>query len=497
MATRHLSGVRFADQFSGINAGAKIAAACADLPATGGIVDCCGFAGIQNITQDIFAGLSMPNLTLVVGAAQFHCTVTQTPSHVANVRIVGVASNGAVQASELNYGTRFIWDGANGGTVLLLDCVRDSCFEGFAIAPGAGTIGIGIRIDHATAPSGVFASMNNRFKAVTVYTSTCGVQVGNSSVANNSEHVFEDCTIVGAGTYGYYINHGQSKQIKILRGSISGRTYGGYINAGSAVFDTINLSSNGIDFIGASPIDTVTIQNCESENSGGFFSHTGGALGLWALTLIGNSYVPNLVVGNTLLFFGQAGILTMIGNDFSGGVYAAGHKISVQGTLAGTARVVSIGNIYGNPDALKNNPQAGNCDVVSLNDMAWTPTGIAQMSNILGNTYNGAIVLSNGANNDIASVISAYTTARTSFFRITGPTGAFSISGFTDGESGRTIKVFNTTAQQMTIKNLTGSSAANQIQTLSGGDVVLRTGTSIATFLYDITLQKWILESTN
>jgi hypothetical protein len=48
-----ISAVRYAQQFPGPNAGAKIAAAIADLPVTGGTVDARGFEGAQTITSTI------------------------------------------------------------------------------------------------------------------------------------------------------------------------------------------------------------------------------------------------------------------------------------------------------------------------------------------------------------------------------------------------------------------------------------------------------------
>jgi hypothetical protein len=48
-----ISAVRYADQFPGANAGAKIAAAIADLPVTGGTVDARGFEGAQTISSTL------------------------------------------------------------------------------------------------------------------------------------------------------------------------------------------------------------------------------------------------------------------------------------------------------------------------------------------------------------------------------------------------------------------------------------------------------------
>jgi len=489
-----INNVRYPDLFAGANAGVKIVAAIADLPSTGGIVDCRGLEGTQTLAQNIFAGLSNRPIRFLCGATQFHVQVTQTISLQEQVRLIGtdIFSDGAT-----NYQTSFIWDGTSGGTVLLLDCVRDSIIEGLAILPGSGTVGIGIRIDHVSTPTGAFHAENDRFYSCSIGPSTTAIQIGNTSVMNNSEHVFEDIDVYGTGTYGYYINDLQSKQMKILRGHIRNRTYGVYTNKGSFTAENICLSGNGQDFSLGSVNDIILIKGCESENSSRFLSSQGASYSPWCVTLLSNSYVPNLIdSGGYFIFFGQTGGLTLIGNDFSGsGNYVANANIFAQGTNPGAGRVVSIGNTYPNANVFTQNPNASTADIVSLGDDAWTAAlAVAQLPNLLGNGYNGALTLANGANNDIATS-GGYNTAE--YCRISGPTAAFSVSGFTGGTAGRTIRLFNTTAQAMTIKNLTGSVTANQIQTLTGADVVLRTGTSFASFIYDASLSKWILTSSN
>lgn len=66
-----ISEVRYADQFTGANAGAKIAAAIAALPATGGTVDARGLEDAQTISSQIL--IAKP-VTLLLGAATFTCT---------------------------------------------------------------------------------------------------------------------------------------------------------------------------------------------------------------------------------------------------------------------------------------------------------------------------------------------------------------------------------------------------------------------------------------
>ena len=101
------------------------------------------------------------------------------------------------------------------------------------------------------------------------------------------------------------------------------------------------------------------------------------------------------------------------------------------------------------------------------------------------------ITVANGLNSNIILT-------NASWVRLTGPTGGFSIGGFTGPFDGRRLTIYNTVAQQMTIVNEDGSSTAgNRIKTLTGANVVLRAGTSAATMIYDATDSRWILVSYN
>lgn len=82
----NLDNIRLCDKFAGANAGAKIVAAIAALPSTGGTVDCRGLEDAQTIAQNIFSGVTKC-VTLLLGNATFTSTVTWTPSSC--VRITG------------------------------------------------------------------------------------------------------------------------------------------------------------------------------------------------------------------------------------------------------------------------------------------------------------------------------------------------------------------------------------------------------------------------
>lgn len=103
----------------------------------------------------------------------------------------------------------------------------------------------------------------------------------------------------------------------------------------------------------------------------------------------------------------------------------------------------------------------------------------------------GSFTLANGLNSNIAA------TGNNSN-RITGPTGAFSVGGFTGGADGQPLRLYNTTSQAMTLVNEdTSSTAANRIKTLTGSNVTLRSGTSFASLEYDATDSRWIMVSSN
>ena len=99
----------------------------------------------------------------------------------------------------------------------------------------------------------------------------------------------------------------------------------------------------------------------------------------------------------------------------------------------------------------------------------------------------GSFTASNGANSNI-------TLPNKSFIRVTGPTGAFNITGIAkpDNPDGRVVILYNTTSQNMTITNNATSTAANRILTNTGSDVAT-TGTGIVSLIYSVTDARWIL----
>jgi hypothetical protein len=107
-------------------------------------------------------------------------------------------------------------------------------------------------------------------------------------------------------------------------------------------------------------------------------------------------------------------------------------------------------------------------------------------------TRFASVTLANGLNSNIAISTSGN-------IRASGPTGAYSLGGFSGGVDGRELFFFNPLNQTVTIVNADASStAANRIQTNTGGNVALRTtAPSCARFKYDSTSSLWILMNSN
>jgi hypothetical protein len=72
---------------------------------------------------------------------------------------------------------------------------------------------------------------------------------------------------------------------------------------------------------------------------------------------------------------------------------------------------------------------------------------------------------------------------------------ALTITGFATPSSGKRIEVVSIGAGSVTLANATGSTAANQILTQIGGNLVLDAGFGKATLVYDGTTANWRVQS--
>lgn len=102
-------------------------------------------------------------------------------------------------------------------------------------------------------------------------------------------------------------------------------------------------------------------------------------------------------------------------------------------------------------------------------------------------TWNLNLV--NGANNVITP------TDLYSYYRITGPTAAYSITGIGNPENGRLVTLYNATAQTLTIQNMVGAAGVNAIRAGAGNLNIGAWGS--VSVQYNTTDNVWVVVNTH
>lgn len=279
-----------------------------------------------------------------------------------------------------------------------------------------------------------------------------------------------------------------------ITGDINQATGGRWFLNGSVVFDAnTGLAIGGTN--GTLVFTDVAIGSGALGNSSGGGGGNNVAVGLQALLHL-TSGDSDTAVGELALSATTTGAENVAVGTLAGATNTTGsHNIFI-----GSGADASTGNL---DDAVAIGRGAVIAQSNSLNiGGGITKVGLATSTPKHMLDVNGAvamrqleITLLNGLNSDITLI------TEESWVRIIGPSGAFSVGGFTVGggpTDGQILAIYNTTAQAMTIVDEDASSTAtNRIKTLTGGNVTLRTGTSAATFRYDDTDDRWILMSSN
>ncbi len=319
---------------------------------------------------------------IVIPAGDYSITSTLNFSNAYGMKISGVSPSGDTGK------VTFTWNGADGGTVILMDNIRDSILENIIIAPGTGTIGVGIDMDFTNVGTGKQVSTNNTFRNISIGTSTTGIRVSNTATSNNDLHRFENVRITGTGTNGYLFNQGQTKYNKIDGGVIGGRTYGINVAAGSFTSWGTSFASNTTDVYLGSPTDAITLYSPQSEGAEKFLDDTGLAGNPWAVTVVGGRMDHSgMGSDNVYIKHNKRGPLTFIGVDFADGYNHANWKMKVTSTDNG-AVLNAIGCIFPN-----NSPAETNA-VVSVNfignNFITTTSASSPLSNSFGPVYSAS-----------------------------------------------------------------------------------------------------------
>lgn len=118
------------------------------------------------------------------------------------------------------------------------------------------------------------------------------------------------------------------------------------------------------------------------------------------------------------------------------------------------------------------------------NSLGFSANGVECANyNASGNWSFAKAVLSPRANVASAATIASLSST-SGFVKLTGST-ATDLQGIAAGSDGQTLRLYNATGQNLTIRNNSGSAASGEaIVTMTGADVVT-TGNGFAEFIYD------------
>lgn len=213
----------------------------------GGTDDTTAWQRIFNILPNYACLIIPPN-------TRSRITATLTLYNRLGVRIDGSGRVGD-QTGTGDASPQFIWDGADGGTVLDFARLQGCLFEGFYINGNAansssGIIGaaIGIWLEQVNGTAGNISSAN-LFRYINIYPNTrkptwTACYIGDVSGNNNEYHAFEYCSFYGStndtisssitGT-GVYLAHSNVKQITFRNCTLKQARYGIHCVGGSFV----------------------------------------------------------------------------------------------------------------------------------------------------------------------------------------------------------------------------------------------------------------------
>jgi hypothetical protein len=172
--TPRLNNIRFADQFPGADACAKINNAAKDLLAQGGVVDARNFFGPQTCTTDPFAGVTAPSGTLLLGEATFNVSTTWNIPASWTVRGIYGGRKMSAPTTDFDNGTVLKWAGAANGIVVKIFNVHHVILQDFTINGNATNGVTGILLDS----DGAIPTHNIVLENFNIYQCAVGIQWG-------------------------------------------------------------------------------------------------------------------------------------------------------------------------------------------------------------------------------------------------------------------------------------------------------------------------------
>lgn len=208
-----LNNIRFADQFPGADAGAKIAACIADLPSTGGTCDARGLEGAQTISATVT--ITTANVKILFGAATY--TISASPGF--DIRSNDVTLEGLSNVDQI------IDPGGTGATILNYTGSGNVLRFGDGTNPYMRPVVKNIQILYPSAASqailindyvqgGILENVGLRG---TGYSGSIGVQLGSTDNGSAFTWKLNNCVVRKFGT-GVYLRGNVTDETTFLGG---------------------------------------------------------------------------------------------------------------------------------------------------------------------------------------------------------------------------------------------------------------------------------------
>lgn len=271
-----------------------------------------------------WAATARDELVIPIGHYRITSQLTVTQGNTFKVR--GTSRPGA------NYNTSLRWDGAPGGTMLLLDGCRETEWWDFAIdASNNAAIEPAVLLDIDKVTPGSWNSRKNAFRRMLLRGgSLATVRISNATGVNNEGNVFEDvdnmCAgsswnpATGTGPVGYLVKNVNAKAQIITRGEISGKECAVWNQDGSSHLYGVQIGGCGTWLRHGGRGETSSIVACDGDSSRTFLETT--ITQTAPILAEANRFVQGHD-GPMFVFADSINPVTLRANEFASGAYRA------------------------------------------------------------------------------------------------------------------------------------------------------------------------------
>lgn len=334
LAAQSIEQVRYADQFPGADAGAKISACLAALGSAGGICDATAFVGNQSISENMFAGAAGPFVLRLGGAATYTVSATQTISQY------GLVVGGTHGQAVLNFTSAaspaivFDYPFDTG----LGQQVQTGLHNLTILGPGSSAGTTAIQLGHIGA--GSTGAAGTEIAQCVIRTFGTAISFANNAFYDTVSHTFFDGNGTNISFPAGLTNSGENITLAndfladAVTASLSVTGAGGEIFVAHSSFDQtaapISLSADS--FV------SVSDSHFENSTTAPYVSASAGVIKISGSYFLndGTTTVPEYVA------LSGTALGSFIGNRVIGG----NATVTIFATLAGSANATQLGNIF-------------------------------------------------------------------------------------------------------------------------------------------------------